>query len=258
MNELAFTKNLIQNAGQLILGMKKEAKISFKSPKDIVTEADLACEGALVQQIREQYPSDQIISEESYNHFTLTNERTWVIDPIDGTVNYSRGIPLYGISIALIENKEVLLGLIHLPEMKELYWAVKGKGAFCNDRPIQASNVDCLEKSLIYTKDFNTGVDSTGQERSLTQMAGNTFRTRILGSVVIEAVYVASGKAEAQISNGFFWDLAAAKLILEEAGGCVTQMNGNSYDPQKRNAVLTNGRIHQELLQLLQSVDPQP
>lgn len=253
--KLQFTQNLIKKAGQLIVEMQKEAKASYKSAKDVVTEADLASEKLIVEAIKKEHPNDHIISEENYSDFELTNERFWVIDPIDGTVNYSRGTPLYGISIALIENKELILGVIYLPKLNELYWAEKGTGAFCNNEPIHVSGIDELNKSIVSGEDFNCGqkenLNNQRQLQQLTNLANETMRVHIVGSAVVGATFVASGKVEGKISSGFFWDIAAAKIIVEEAGGKVTKKDGSPYDPKKRDTVLSNGRIHQELLDVL-------
>lgn len=254
--ELDFTKILIQKAGEMILEMQQKAKITFKATKDIVTEADLACEKLIIDSIQQKFPHDKIISEENYKDSILSEERTWVIDPIDGTVNYLRGIPLYGISIALVKNKAIQLGCVYLPEFKELYWAVKNQGAFCNDDKIAVSKIDEIGKSVLHFGDSHISPVYEGaidKSKAFLKITKQAMRSRLLGCAVIEGIYVATGKIEGYACDAFFWDFAATKLLVEEAGGKVTRDNGDPYHSNKRDAVLSNGKIHDKLLALLKN-----
>lgn len=252
--ELEFTKKLIKEAGKLVMYLKNEAKSSFKGDSDIVTEADLKSEKFIVDAIQKAFPNDQIMAEEDYSDTKITDERIWVIDPIDGTINYSRKIPLYCISIALVGNSIPQVGCIYIPEFNELYWAEKGKGTFLNDQPIKTSEVVELNKSLIYFGDFHSSPEGEAvkmREKHVIKSGQDAMRTRILGSAGIETAYVAAGKIEALVCDAFYWDVAAGIILVEEAGGKVSKKDGSSFDPAKRDIVLSNGKIHEKLIAIL-------
>lgn len=251
--ELQFTKDLIKEAGALILRRQKDAKISYKAERDIVTEADLECEKFIVESIKEKFPNDLILSEENYKDTVVTSERIWVIDPIDGTVNYSRDLPFFGISIALVENKVPLIGCIYLPLFDELYWSKKGQGAFCNEDKINVSEVNQLDKSILCFGDsYGTTIykDSDKKTTEFLAISEKVMRSRRLGCAVMESIFVACGKTDAYVCDAYFWDFAAAILLIEEAGGQVSRTNGTPYDPSQKDVILSNGKIHQELLEI--------
>ena len=195
-----------------------------------VTEADHASEKAIIEAIQSDFPDHFILSEESGETATAS-EIKWIIDPIDGTINYASGIPICAVSIGVEKNGEMILGAVYNPFINELFLAEKGMGSFLNDKRIRVSRKKEVINSCLVTK----GVP-----------------VRRLGSAAIDLCWVAAGRFD-----GFFehslspWDTAAGYLIVEEAGGKVTDMEGNPYSPYQRKLVATNGLIHEELIDVI-------
>lgn len=221
---------------------------------NLVTQADFASEKAIISVIRSVFPYDGIVSEES-REVETQNGYKWIIDPIDGTINFAHGIPLCCVSVGLQLDGEMLMGAVYNPLMKEFYFAEKGKGAFLNEKPIHVSSCNkvinsCLVTGFPYTYMKHPNGPLQVFERLITR----GIPVRRLGSAAIDLCWVASGKFD-----GFYehklnaWDTAAGFLIVEEAGGKVTNMQGGKYSPFEYGLIATNGKIHQELIQYVQN-----
>ena len=226
-----------------------EFKISNKEGiNNLVTEADHAAEKAIIDVIRKEYPDHFILSEES-GEIRSGSEFKWIIDPIDGTVNFSNGIPICCVSIGLEKSGEMLLGCVYNPIMDEFYFAQKGMGAFLNDKKISVSSKNEVIKSCLVTGFPYTYLDEpNGPLEVFEKLIRKGIPVRRLGSAAIDLCWVAAGRFD-----GFYehhlqaWDSAAGFLMVEEAGGKVTDFKGNPYSPYQPHLLATNGKIHDEL-----------
>ncbi|WP_028972953.1 inositol monophosphatase family protein [Spirochaeta cellobiosiphila] len=220
---------------------------------DLVTESDLEAEKLISTMIHHHFPDHNIQGEEQ--HYTVTESPyTWIIDPLDGTNNFSRGLPQYSVSIALAFKGQVVVGVVYDPSRKELFSSIRGGGAYLNGRPIKVSEQNVLKTSMAITGFYYDRGDK--MKRALRQIetlfSHDILGLRRFGSAAIDIVYVAAGRAdmfwEYELSP---WDYAAASLILEEAGGQLSDYNGENPDLKRGPIVATNRRLHQLLLELL-------
>ena len=242
--------NAVQaGAAQLLHYFNGDFKISNKEGmNNLVTEADHAAEKAIIDVIQKQYPGHFILSEET-GEIKTSSEYKWIIDPIDGTVNFANGIPLCCVSIGLEKNGEMIFGAVHAPLLNELYIAEKGMGATLNNKKISVSNKTDLIKSCLVTGFPYTYLDApNGPLQVFDKLIRKGIPVRRLGSAAIDLCWVAAGRFD-----GFYehklqaWDSAAGFLLIEEAGGKVTDFNGNPYSPYQPHILATNGKIHEEL-----------
>lgn len=225
-------------------------KISNKEGiNNLVTEADHASEKAIIDVIKKDFPDHFILSEES-GESGSANEYKWIIDPIDGTVNFANGIPICCVSIGIEHNGQMVLGAVYNPNMNEFYFAERGRGATLNDKKISVSNKTEVVKSCLVTGFPYTYLDEpNGPIQVFEKLIRKGVPVRRLGSAAIDLCWVAAGRFD-----GFYehklaaWDSAAGFLIVEEAGGKVTDFKGNYYSPYQPHIVATNGKIHDELL----------
>ncbi len=219
---------------------------------NLVTEADHAAEKAIIDVIRQEYPDHFILSEET-GELKTESEFKWIIDPIDGTVNFSNGIPLCCVSIALEKNGEMLLGCVYNPLMDEFYFAQKGMGAFLNDKKITVSNKTEVIKSCLVTGFPYTYLDApNGPLQVFEKLVRRGVPVRRLGSAAIDLCWVAAGRFDGFYEHNLqAWDSAAGFLMVEEAGGKVTDFKGNPYSPYQPHLLATNGNIHDELRSII-------
>jgi len=225
-------------------------KISNKEGmNNLVTEADHAAEKAIFEVIKSEYPDHFILSEEA-GEIKMDSEYKWIIDPIDGTVNFANGIPICCVSIGIEKNGKMLLGAVYNPFINEFYFAQKGYGATLNDKKISVSNKTEVIKSCLVTGFPYTYLDSpNGPLQVFERFIRKGVPVRRLGSAAIDLCWVAAGRFD-----GFYehklsaWDSAAGFLMVEEAGGKVTDFEGNYYSPYQPHLLATNGKIHDEML----------
>lgn len=225
-------------------------KIEEKKFKENVTDIDKKSEGIIISAIRKKFPNHDILSEEK-GSIGKKSDYLWVIDPLDGTHNYIARIPIYGVSISLCFREKPIAGAIYLPHVKEMYEAGIKKGAYLNKKRIRVSDVESLKDSFILTE---TGCNIKLEEkiRNLRFIAKEAGRIRVLGSLVFQLSYLASGRIEGVVSEtGRPWDYAAGSLLVKEAGGKVTDFKGGESTIRKEYMIATNGKIHNQLLKLL-------
>jgi myo-inositol-1(or 4)-monophosphatase len=229
---------------------QKDLAISNKEGiNNLVTEADHAAEKAIIATIQEVYPDHFILSEES-GEMATNSPYKWIIDPIDGTINFANGIPICCVSVGLEVNGVMTMGAVYNPIMKEFFLAEKGKGATLNGTPIHVS-----DKAEVLTSCLVTGFPYTfldmpnGPLECFERFIRRGVPVRRLGSAAIDLCWVAAGRFD-----GFFehklnaWDSAAGFLMVEEAGGMVTDFNGTYYSPYQPFILATNGKIHEDML----------
>jgi myo-inositol-1(or 4)-monophosphatase len=215
---------------------------------NLVTEADHAAEKAIIDVITSQHPDHFILSEETGEIITNSDTK-WIIDPIDGTVNFAHGIPLCCVSIAVEKAGEIILGAVYAPILNELYFAQKGFGSSLNDKRIHVSEKTELVKSCLVTGFPYTYLDApNGPLQTFEKLIRKGIPVRRLGSAAIDLCWVAAGRFD-----GFYehklqaWDSAAGYLIVEEAGGKVTDFEGNKFSVYQPHVLATNGKIHEQL-----------
>ncbi|MDD5291053.1 MAG: inositol monophosphatase family protein [Patescibacteria group bacterium] len=249
------------------------AKIKLKSRHEILTKADLTAEKIIIRAIKKYFPDHQILSEEagqtnptpfrqnkktyhkSAEYFKRCGtDYLWIVDPLDGTTNFSMHNPLWSVSIALAHKDKIILGVIFIPVLGELYWAEKNKGAYLNNKKIKVSKISSgkvlntfchshrekdIKKALAYhTKQKLSGLDC-----------------RQLGSAAIELAYVACGRVETIVIPGAnSWDVAAGVLLVREAGGKVTDFSGKEWNLKSKYIAASNGKVHKQILKVLKKI----
>lgn len=221
---------------------------------DLVTEVDKHAEKAVITTIKEHYPSHSIISEE-VGRLLQDSEYDWIIDPIDGTVNFAHGIPICCVSIGLRHKGKMLMGAVYNPILKELFFAERGKGAYLNDVKISVSAKDDFKTACLVTG-FPYKWPKTYEHpiKVFERFIMEGLPVRRLGSAAIDLCWVACGRFD-----GFWeynlnpWDVAAGYLIVEEAGGKITNFDGDPYDVDDKETLATNGHIHGDMLKLIRS-----
>ncbi|MFM7719969.1 MAG: inositol monophosphatase family protein [Sediminibacterium sp.] len=225
---------------------------SKSSINDLVTEADHASEKAIIGLIQSQFPDHFILSEETGEMASLSDTK-WIIDPIDGTINFANGIPICCVSIGVEHKGEMILGSVYNPFMNELFFAEKGKGANLNGKPITVSNKDSVLHSCLVTGFPYQYLDSeNGPLQVFEKLVRKAIPVRRLGSAALDLCWTAAGRFD-----GFYehklqpWDSAAGFLMVNEAGGKVTDLKGNAYNPYRPSIIATNGFIHEQLLSVV-------
>lgn len=221
---------------------------------NLVTEADHASEAAILNIIKTRFPEHQVLAEETGEIIQDSNYK-WIIDPIDGTINFAHGIPLCCVVIAIEKDGEIIMSAVYAPLLNEMYFSEKGMGATMNDKKISVSNETSVLKSCLVTGFPYTYINNAnGPLEVFGRLVRKGIPVRRLGSAAIDLCWVASGKFD-----GFYehkleaWDSAAGYLIVEEAGGRVTDFKGNKFSPYQPHIVATNGKIHEELLLVIKN-----
>ena len=225
-----------KTAGQILREMLESASSRMKAPKDLVTDADLAAQAAIEKRILSEFPAHFFLGEESATtqeswDVLSRKEFCWVVDPLDGTVNYVHRLPSFAISIALMQNNRCVLGVVLDPMAGELFTAAEGKGAQLNGRPIRASSVSCLEEAIVAVS-FPPQVQRESIEiQQVIEVLLASQSVRRLGSAALNLCYVANGRLDAYWANSLKpWDVAAGALIAQEATAKLTDLAGNTFD----------------------------
>ena len=262
--DLQFAVDLAKRAGAIVTeSYERTMQIDRKSKRDVVTDVDYRSEALVLEAIRAQYPADAILAEESGHHRRLpgsgagraTASRTWVIDPLDGTVNYANGIPYFCVSIGLVENDAPVVGVVLDPLRQDCFAATADGPATLNGEPVSASEKEALGDFVVSLAVIGRG--GIARERRI----GREIRIpRRMGSAALSLAYVGSGRFDAMVQNGglSLWDIAAAGLIAERGGAKVTDLGGKPWwNSRLRGAtqsiVAAPPRQHGELLDLLRA-----
>jgi myo-inositol-1(or 4)-monophosphatase len=251
---LSDLERLARQAGEILrLGYEQEHQVDYKGAIDLVTEVDHQSEKLLLGEIQRLFPGHQIVSEE----IGLVPGRLgdqWYVDPLDGTVNYAHGIPIFSVSIAYAHNGVVQLGVVYDPMRDELFAAERGRGAHLNGRSLQVSKVTELQRSLLTTgfpydawSTLHNNIDNYGRFAKVTQ------GVRRLGSAALDLGYVAAGRFEGYWELGISpWDVAAGGLIAMEAGAMVTNTEGNAdYITPPCSILAANAGLHEKMMAVL-------
>jgi myo-inositol-1(or 4)-monophosphatase len=218
--------------------------------RELVTDVDLQVEGEIITVIRDEYPDHSILSEER-GELHRRSEYKWIVDPLDGTHNYARKLPMFGVSIALEHKGMVVLGVISLPYFDELYTAERGKGAYRNDKKLQVSDVGLSESLMIY--DTKLRVNKEPMIGYLSDLVHKVFIIRMYGCATWDLCLVAKGQAEFAVDfTSKPWDMAAGALMVEEAGGRVTDLQGNTWNAYTQGYIASNGKVHEQILGIME------
>ena len=233
----------------------KPHDISKKGTVNLVTEADLASEQAVTAILRQKTPNFAIMAEEQDDSHGLNQTGTmWVVDPLDGTTNFAHGYPFFAVSIALLQQGHPLVGVVYAPMLDELFSAMVGGGARLNGEPVVTTKTDTLIEALVATGfPYERKARLADLMRNLAQVLNHARDVRRGGAAAIDLAYVACGRLDAYYEIQLNpWDTAAGWLLVNEAGGKVTKMNGEAYSPFIPEILASNGLIHEAMLQLLQ------
>jgi myo-inositol-1(or 4)-monophosphatase len=262
--ELAFAIELAARAGALQMERyERVERIDLKSPKDVVTEVDHLSEALIFDAIRARFPEDALLGEESGGHQAKAGHaatsgvgRAWVVDPLDGTINYANGIPFFCVSIALVEAGRPVVGVIHDPTRNETFSAAVGGRARLNGVEIQPSGKDRLSDLVLSMalSGRSAATRSRGVRKAIRV-------SRSMGSAALALAYVGNGRFDAMVQQGGLstWDIAAAGVIAEVAGAAVTDLAGGpwfdlSHGPKTIGLIAAPSRHHAELLRLVNGV----
>lgn len=235
-------------------GFEHSLKIAYKGEIDPVTEIDRRSEAYLIEKIRSRYPNDHIITEES-GKLDGKGAGVWYLDPLDGTVNFSHGLPIFSVSIGYQEEGEMKIGVVYDPMLDECFSAELGEGAWLNGLPIRVSDTHELKRSLLVTGfgyDTHTNPNNNLDEFGKLTLVAQGLRR--LGSAALDLCYVAAGRLEGfwELSNAR-WDLAAGALLVKEAGGIVTDIEGGpDFFVEPCSILAANQVIHPQILEILQ------
>ncbi len=246
-HELAFANGVADRAADIGMGLflGDGLEVRRKADRTVVTQADTSIEAMVREQVAAAFPDDHVLGEEEGGGDRATG-RVWIVDPIDATANYARGIPIWATLIALQVEGSLVLGLVNAPAIGERYEAVRGGGARMNGRAIRVSEIDDLGDSQLFYSGLTKWLEAPRQEGALTLLAQAT-RTRGFGDFWGHTL-VARGAGEAMIEPQLnIWDYAAFQVVVEEAGGRVTQIDG-SPTRDGGSVVSSNGVLHEEIL----------
>ena len=242
------SRSLIRDFGEL-----ENLQVSSKGPGDFVSSADKRTEKTIIEELQKAHPEYGIITEETgiINKSNIKNR--WIIDPIDGTMNFLNGIPQFAISIAYEENNEIICGVIFNPITNEMFCAEKGNGAYLNNSRIRVSNKKKLKDALLVTGGPKGASKIKNKIYSeYINVSNNVSNVRKFGSAALDMAYVACGRFDGYWQRELnYWDIAAGVIILREAGGFIDFFEDDLSYPLKKNVLASNSNIHQELKELI-------
>lgn len=254
---LDFATQIVKRAGEKLLELSKDTvKYSMKNRHDILAEADLASEKIIIDSIRSKFPGHAILSEEA-GADTKSSEYLWIIDPLDGTIGYARGLDEYCVVIALQYRNQEQFSLIYQPTTEKLYMAEKGKGAFLNGKQIHVSNEEKLINMILGLECSSEATDRKKNFDILANVCTDVRHARIFGSGSIQLARIAEGKTDIFYRIHFlrdkikYWDYAPGALLVQEAGGEVTDLQGALLNRNSTSVIASNGKVHKEILTIL-------
>jgi Archaeal fructose-1,6-bisphosphatase and related enzymes of inositol monophosphatase family len=253
---LNFAKQIALEAGQLLVQRLGSARVSNKGDIDLVTEADIAAEQLIIDRIRSYYPRHSILAEESGEAVIVGgggSEWKWIIDPLDGTTNYAHGYPCFCVSIGVELNGVLEVGVVYDPMREEMFAAERGQGATLNDRRVRVSDVEELNRAMLVTGFPYNVRERPNFVRGFEIFTMNAQAVRRDGSAAIDLAYVACGRFDGFWEDGLNpWDMAAGVLLIQEAGGRVSNFQDEPLSIYTKKVLATNGLVHAAMLKLLQ------
>ena len=243
---------LIRDFGEI-----EKLQVSSKGPGDFVTSADKRTEKIIIEELQKAHPDYGIITEETGIINKSNTKNRWIIDPIDGTMNFLNGVPQFAISVGYEENGEIVCGVIFNPIMNEMFCAEKGNGAYLNNSRIRVSNKQKIKDALLVTG--GPKVDSKIKNKIFSEyisVSNNVSNVRKFGSAALDMAYVSCGRFDGYWQRELnYWDIAAGLVILKEAGGFVDFFEDDPRLPLKKNILASNANIHDQLKELINKKD---
>lgn len=248
---------IAREAGEVLRsGFGKNFLIEYKTNvANLVTEYDKKSEQKILDFVKKEFPTHSVLAEESGSHES-TSEYLWVIDPLDGTTNFAHGLPIFSVSIGVQKNSEMICGVVYDVMRDAMYSAEKGSGAFCNGRNLNVSTNDDLHKSVLVTGfPYNVHENPDNAYERFASFLRVARAVRRLGSAAIDMCYVAEG-----VFDGFWevslnaWDMAAGMIIVEEAGGLITDFSGNPTNIFGKQILASNGKVHKAMIDVMNNM----
>ena len=238
-------------SGRLIKrSVGKVGRISYKGRDNIVTDVDKRSEKCIIDKVSAHYPGHSILSEEA-GLIVSSSKYKWILDPLDGTTNFSRGFPFFCVSIALEKEQDIILGVVYDPMRDELFYAEKRRGAYLNNKRIRVSTTKKLEDAFLATG-FSYGSSKDNNIRNFKDFLLKSMAIRRAGSAALDLCYVACGRFDGFWEIGLQqWDSAAGSIIIKEAGGSITGFDGGQYDQYKNEVLASNRYIHSRMISVL-------
>lgn len=255
---LNFTVQTAREAGRILAEkLGRSLQVSNKGDIDLVTESDLASERLIIERIRTHYPRHAILAEESGASEPEISgagksEWKWIIDPLDGTTNYAHGYPCFCVSIALERAGKIELGVVYDPLRDEMFAAERGRGATLNERCIRISAVEDLNRAMLCTGFPYDVRERAGFARHFAKFTMQAQAVRRDGSAALDLAYVACGRYDGFWEDGLNpWDVAAGVLLIEEAGGRISNFGGAPLDIYTPKVLASNGLVHEAMMRVL-------
>ena len=252
-----FVCDLARRTGELQLSRYDDpGEIKEKAPKDLVTEVDLLCEEFLIDEIQERYPDDAILSEERGGEISATG-RTWLLDPVDGTANFSRSNPIFCACISIVEGQEVKHAAVAAPRLGDVYHASSGGGAFRDSggetHPLRVGEAEKLEDAFVGADVTFLSAGNNPRKEGLLEVFRHCWQLRSLGSAGIRGAWLAAGYIDVSIgTRNTLWDYAPTTLLVSEAGGRVTDLDGHPWTYDSDSLLATPGNaLHEEVLKII-------
>ena len=251
-------EDMAKEAGALLLDAHGRVTAREKGPADLVTDADFASQELIGRRIAESFPGHTLLAEEDGARTDYTSPWRWVVDPLDGTMNFAHGFPFWVVSIALEHEGTLVVGVVHNPLTGQTYSASLGQGATLDGRPIVVSSVRRLEHSLITTAlPIDFAADADRQTAYMKRFSTRTHSLRRTGSSALNLALIAAGGCEVCYASVMGpWDAAAGVVLVREAGGRVTRFNGGPHDLYAEEILATNGHVHDEAIEALAEAWP--
>ncbi|MBU1131538.1 inositol monophosphatase [Patescibacteria group bacterium] len=253
--EKQIAKKVVLEAGKLLKNnfnkFDRSKHFKIKSKDQIQTWVDRAAERAILKEVKKNFPAHHILSEEAGEN-NKKSDFFWIVDPLDGTTNYTMHLPAYGVSVALAYKGKIVLGVTYVPELGELTVAQVGQGAFTNNKRLKVSANNKLNKSLLTFCHGSLVYDIKRAIKLYSKFKLRGFDYRQIGSAVIEFNFVASGRTEAIMLPGAnLYDVAAGALIVKEAGGKVTDFSNKEWNIKSKDILASNGKVHNQVLKII-------
>jgi myo-inositol-1(or 4)-monophosphatase len=264
---LEFAIETARAAGRLLCEFSdRQHQVGHKQSEiDLVTEADFASEKLIVNAVHAAFPGQPVLSEEGLGDLadptaldhgspgSSSGVAVWLVDPLDGTVNYAHGYPIWSVTLALVMGVTITLGVTYDPLRQQMFWAERGAGAWCNGRRLRVSGAACLADALLATGfPYTRATDPDNNLAEFNALMPRVHGVRRAGSAALDLAHVAAGWLDGYWERGLRpWDYAAGLLLVEESGGTVTGPDGKPFVLGRERVVASNGYLHQELLEAL-------
>lgn len=257
---LEHIKTIVLDTGKILKSRQSAPlKLTSKGFRDLVTDADYAAQAYLTQEIQNGFPTHGFITEEEDSSLPESGDVIWVIDPIDGTTNFSRGMPTFSISIAAgyptEEGLDLFLGIVYDPQHGEMFYALRGHGAFCNGKPIAPTPATEPIDGILAVDWSRDRENRTLILKLITELAHDVKTLRSIGTAALALAYVAAGRLDAYCHVSLsLWDMAAGVVLLREVNGGVSNLMGESWSTEQTSILTTNGPLHPFFVNRIQQI----